>query len=81
MDAGQRSSRPTTASRSSGELYEIAPAHLERLAELEPPGWQRSTVELMDGSNVEAFLADPALRERGVDVSSHGGWASYRAYR
>ena len=24
-----------------GELYEIAPAHLERLAELEPPGWQR----------------------------------------
>ena len=65
----------------AGELYEIAPAHVERLAELEPPGWERSTVELMEGSSVEAFLADPALRERGVDVSRHGGWAAYRAER
>ncbi len=64
-----------------GELYEIAPDHLDRLAELEPPGWRRSPVELMDGSKVEAFLADPALREHGVDVSPYGGWAAYRADR
>lgn len=64
-----------------GEIYEIAPAHLDRLAELEPPGWGRSTVELEDGSQVHAFLADPLLRERGVDISPHGGWAAYRADR
>jgi len=63
----------------AGELYETAPEPLDRLAELEPPGWQRSTVELLDGSKAEAFLADPALRERGVDVSPHGGWAAHRA--
>ena len=63
----------------SAELYEISPAHLDRLADVEPPGWRRSPVELADGRMVEAFLADPALRARGVDVSEHGGWAAYRA--
>lgn len=64
----------------AGELYEIAPAHLERLAELEPPGWSRCAVELADGRSVEAFLGDPALRAHGVDVSEHGGWAAHRAH-
>jgi gamma-glutamylcyclotransferase (GGCT)/AIG2-like uncharacterized protein YtfP len=63
----------------SAQLWEIAPAHLARLAELEPPGWRRDPVELLDGRSVEAFLGDPSLRARGVDVSEHGGWAAYRA--
>lgn len=62
----------------AAELYEISPGHLERLAEIEPPGWARSPVELADGRVVEAFLGDPTLRARGVDVSRHGGWAAYR---
>jgi gamma-glutamylcyclotransferase (GGCT)/AIG2-like uncharacterized protein YtfP len=61
------------------ELYEISRDHLDRLVKLEPPGWNRSPVELADGSTAEAFLGDPALRARGVDVSEHGDWATYVA--
>jgi gamma-glutamylcyclotransferase (GGCT)/AIG2-like uncharacterized protein YtfP len=63
------------------ELYEIGPAHIARLSELEPPGWERAPVELADGRRVDAFLGAPRLRSRGVDVSAHGGWAAYRASR
>lgn len=62
----------------TGELYEISPAHLARLAEVEPPGWRRSSVELADGRTVEAFVGDRTMTARGVDVSGHGGWAAYR---
>jgi allophanate hydrolase len=65
----------------AAELYEIVPAHLDRLTELEPPGWSRGSVELEDGRSAEAFLGDPALRARGVDVSAYGGWAAYRGPR
>jgi allophanate hydrolase len=65
----------------AAELYEIEPAHLARLAEIEPPGWNRTPVELADGRTVEAFVGDPKLRSRGTDVSEHGGWAAYRASR
>jgi allophanate hydrolase len=61
----------------AGELYEIAPEHVARLAEVEPPGWRRAPVELLDGLYVEAFVGDPAMKARGVDVSEHGGWAAY----
>lgn len=63
------------------ELYEISPADLARLADVEPPGWRRSAVELADGRTVEAFVGDPTMRARGVDVSDYGGWAAYRASR
>ncbi len=29
----------------AGELYEISPAHLTSLAEVEPPGWRRSPIK------------------------------------
>jgi gamma-glutamylcyclotransferase (GGCT)/AIG2-like uncharacterized protein YtfP len=63
----------------AGELYEISPAHLARLTEVEPPGWLHAPVELADGRTVEAFVGDQTMRARGVDVSSHRGWAAYRA--
>ena len=63
----------------TAELYEIEPEHLARLAEIEPPGWARAAVRLADGREVEAFLGAPALRDRGHDVSQHGGWAAHRA--
>jgi allophanate hydrolase len=63
----------------AAELYEIEPVHLARLAEIEPPGWNRAPVELADGRTVEAFVGDPRLRERGTDVSGHGGWAAHLA--
>ena len=61
----------------AAELYEIDEPHLARLAELEPPGWNRDAVELADGRRAEAFLGGQSLRGRGRDVSEHGGWAAY----
>jgi allophanate hydrolase len=63
----------------AAELYEIDEPHLARLAELEPPGWNRGPVELADGRRAEAFLGEQSLHARGCDVSEHGGWAAYRA--
>jgi gamma-glutamylcyclotransferase (GGCT)/AIG2-like uncharacterized protein YtfP len=63
------------------ELYDCDEQLLERLAELEPPGWQRSPVALADGREVEAFVADRVLAERGVDVSQHRSWAAFVAGR
>ena len=59
------------------ELYDVSEEHLARLTELEPPGWRRAPIELEDGRGAEAFLGDPALRSRGVDVSAHGSWTAF----
>jgi allophanate hydrolase len=59
------------------ELYECSEELLERLARVEPPGWNRGVVELQDGRRVEAFVGDAALAARGVDVSEHGSWAAF----
>lgn len=63
------------------ELYECTEEHLARLAELEPPGWNRDTLLLEDGREVEAFIGDESLVARGVDVSEHGSWAAHVASR
>ena len=59
------------------ELYDAPEELLERLAGIEPPGWNRAPLQLADGRLVEAFLGDEELTRRGFDVSSHGGWAAY----
>ena len=59
------------------ELYECSEELLERLARVEPQGWNRAPVELEDGRTVEGFVGDPALATRGVDVSEHGSWAAF----
>ena len=59
------------------ELYECSEELLERPARVEPPGWNRAPLELGDGRTVEAFVGDPALATRGVDVSEHGSWAAF----
>jgi len=61
------------------ELWECSEQLLEVLAQVEPPGWNRAPLELEDGRAVEAFLGEPELVRRGVDVSAHGGWAAFRA--
>jgi allophanate hydrolase len=63
------------------ELYDLAEDHIGRLAELEPPGWTRAPVELTDGRTAEAFLGDPELARRGVDVSRYGSWPAFVASR
>jgi allophanate hydrolase len=59
------------------ELYETPEDLLARLAQIEPPGWERTALQLVDGRTVEAFLGGPELRRRGVDISAHGGWAAF----
>ena len=59
------------------ELYECSEELLERLARVEPPGWNRGPLELGDGRTVEAFVGDSALAARGVDVSKHSSWAAF----
>jgi allophanate hydrolase len=63
------------------ELYECTEEHLEQLAALEPPGWNREPLVLEDGREVEAFIGDESLVARGVDVSEHGSWAAHVASR
>ena len=59
------------------ELYECSEELLERLARIEPPGWDRAPIELEDGRSVEAFVGDVGLALRGIDVSEHGSWAAF----
>ena len=63
------------------ELYECSEELLDRLARVEPPGWNRAPLELADGRHVDAFLGDAGLAARGVDVSAHGSWAAFVATR
>jgi len=63
------------------ELYECSEELLERLAHVEPPGWNRAPLELEDGRTVEAFVGDTELAARGVDVSGHGSWGAFVAAR
>jgi hypothetical protein len=43
------------------KLYDVDEQQLQRLAEVEPPGWVRAPLELADGRRVEAFLASADL--------------------
>jgi allophanate hydrolase len=61
------------------ELYDADERQLARLADIEPPGWARATLELADRREVEAFLASSQLASRGEDISAHGSWAAYVA--
>ena len=63
------------------ELWEIEPANLARLAEIEPLSWARAPVALADGGPAEAFLGDSSLRARGRDVSKQGLGPPYQAGR
>jgi allophanate hydrolase len=59
------------------ELYECSEELLEQLAIVEPPGWDRSPLELDDGREVEAFVGDVKLVPRGIDISEHGSWPAF----
>jgi len=63
------------------ELYECSEALIDRLTELEPPGWNRAPLALDDGREVEAFVCDPDVGANGVDVSAHGSWPAFVAGR
>jgi allophanate hydrolase len=61
------------------EVWDVPDEVYERIHRSEPPGLVPGTIELADGSRVEAFLADPAFVEATplVDVTAHGGFLDY----
>jgi gamma-glutamylcyclotransferase (GGCT)/AIG2-like uncharacterized protein YtfP len=59
------------------ELYDAPEELLRRLAQIEPPSWDRSALELSDGRVVEAFVGDRELTSRGLDVSAYRSWAAF----
>lgn len=65
----------------AGELYEFTPEQYKHLMENEPPDLYEGTIELDDGSTVNAMIYPKELiEERGYkDISSFGGWAAYKA--
>jgi allophanate hydrolase len=61
------------------EVWDVPDDVYARIHESEPPGLVPGTVELADGSEVEAFLADPAFVAATplLDVTAHGGFLAY----
>lgn len=64
-----------------GELYEFTPEQHTHLLATEPPDLYEAPIELEDGSMVNAMIYPRNLiEERGFkDISSHGGWAAFKA--
>jgi len=67
----------------AGEVYELTPEQHEHLLSTEPPDLYEAPIQLDDGSSVNAMIYPRELiEERGYpDISSHGGWAAYKASR
>lgn len=64
-----------------GEIYEMSAEQYEYLKNNEPPHMYPHEVELEDGGVAIAFLYPKALIDENnwPDISSHGGWAAYKA--
>jgi allophanate hydrolase len=65
------------------EVWDVPDDVYERIHASEPPGLVPGTIELADGSTVEAFLADPVFVASTplLDVTEHGGFLAYLASR
>jgi allophanate hydrolase len=61
------------------EVWDVPDEVYERIHRSEPPGLVPGTVELADGSRVEAFIADDAFvaRTELLDVTAYGGFLAY----
>ena len=62
----------------TGEVYDVALDHLQRVLDGEPPGLGLGVVDLEDGAQCLGILwvsARPPVR--AVDISAFGGWREY----
>jgi len=61
------------------EVWDVPEEVYERIHRSEPPGLVPGRIELADGSEVDAFLADPAFVASTplLDVTAHGGFLDY----
>ena len=61
------------------EVWDVPDEVFERIHHSEPPGLVPGTIELADGEEVAAFVADPAFVAATplLDVTAHGGFLEY----
>jgi allophanate hydrolase len=63
------------------EVWDVPDEVYARIHASEPPGLVPGTIELVDGTEVAAFVADPAFVATTplLDVTEHGGFLAYLA--
>jgi gamma-glutamylcyclotransferase (GGCT)/AIG2-like uncharacterized protein YtfP len=61
------------------EVWDVPEETYEAIHRSEPPGLVAGTIELADGTQVGAFLADPAFAAATplLDITEHGGFLAY----
>lgn len=64
-----------------GELYELSGEQYAHLESTEPPNMYAADIVLDDDQVVTAFLYPKTLIDDNAwpDISTHGGWAAYKA--
>jgi hypothetical protein len=63
------------------EIWRVPAAGLARILLGEPPGLSIGKVTLVDGSEVLGVLGEPILCEGQPEITEHGGWRAYVAWR
>lgn len=63
------------------EVWQVPPAGLVQVLQQEPPGLCIGKVTLSNGETVLGVLGEPFLCEGQKDISTFGGWRSYRQGR
>lgn len=61
------------------EVWELEPAAFGSFVAEIPRPMGIGTTLLDDGSSVKGFICEPAAIEGALDITSYGGWRSYRA--
>lgn len=63
------------------EIWELGVEAFGRLVATVPPPLSIGTVTLEDGRTVKGFLCEASAVADAPDITSHGGWRSYRGSR
>ncbi|HTJ79187.1 MAG TPA: allophanate hydrolase [Rariglobus sp.] len=62
------------------ETYALSPEAFGRFVASAPSPMVIGTAELADGTSVKSFLCEPCALAEALDITSFGGWISYRAH-
>jgi allophanate hydrolase len=63
------------------EIWELSPAAFGDFVAQVPSPMVIGTVDLSDGTQVSGFSCEPAALEGAADITEHGGWRAYLAWR
>ena len=63
------------------EVWSVPPDGLAQILAQEPPGLCIGKVRLSDGEDVLGVLGEPFLCEGQREITQHGGWRAYIAWK